>query len=140
MIAYFDTSAVVALLIDEPASAAAGAAWEEASRAAGVMLLYVEARAALARARRIERLTAQQIRAAVRALDVVYEELDVIDIDDALIREAGELAEAHALRGYDAVHLAAAKRLADSDVVFVAGDAELLAVASSLGLAIASVA
>jgi uncharacterized protein len=139
VIAYFDTSAVVPLLVDESGSDIASATWEEASRAVSVALVYVEARAALARARRVDRLTSARLRTAVQELEHFYSEIDVIDVDDSLIREAGELAETHALRGYDALHLAAATRLVDSDVILVAGDAALLTAAASLGLATAPV-
>lgn len=139
MIAYFDTSAVVPLLVDQSGSDIASATWEEANRAVSVALVYVEARAALARARRVDRLTSPRLRTAVQELHRFYSEIDVIDVDAALIHEAGELAETHELRGYDAVHLAAARRLADSDVVFVAGDAELLTAAASLGVATAPI-
>jgi hypothetical protein len=44
----------------------------------------------------------------------------------------------HGLRGYDAVHLAAADRIRDPDVVVVAGDHALLDAASAEGLAIAA--
>ena len=49
MIAYFDTSAVIPTIIDEPASVACVRLWDEADRVISVRLLYPEARAALAR-------------------------------------------------------------------------------------------
>jgi hypothetical protein len=48
------------------------------------------------------------------------------------------LAESHGLRGYDTVHLAAADRVRDVDLVVVAGNAALLRAAQSERLAIAS--
>jgi hypothetical protein len=44
------------------------------------------------------------------------------------------LAEARQLRGYDAVHLAAADRVHDPDVVVVAGDGALLDAATAEGM------
>lgn len=67
----------------------------------------VEARAALAHAARIGRLTSRQLQAAKRDLEALIDQLDVVDIDEELVRSAAELAEAHALRAYDAVHLSA---------------------------------
>ena len=139
MIAYFDTSALVPLLIAEEGSASVRHLWDAAGRVASARLIYPEARAALAQARRLERLTARQIRSAVRELDERYDQLDLIDLDDALARHGGELAEAYALRGYDAVHLAAAERLGDPDLVVVAGDRALLHAAEAEGLATAAV-
>jgi len=63
----------------------------------------------------------------------------VVSIDEALVRRAAELAEAHGLRGYDAVHLAGAERAADGDFVVVAGDRALLAAAAAVGLSVAMV-
>jgi predicted nucleic acid-binding protein len=55
----------------------------------------------------------------------------------ALARHAGELAEAHRLRGHDAVQLAAARRASDPNVVVVAGDSSLLDPATAEGMAVA---
>lgn len=139
MIAYFDTSAIVPLLIDEPGSGHARRAWDEASRIVGVQLVYPEARAALAQARRLGRLTSAQLRTAVHALDERFPQIDVVEIDEPLAREAGALAEAHGLRGYDAVHLAAAQRVQQPDLVLVAGDRSLLAAAGAIGVTVASI-
>lgn len=139
MIVYFDTSAIVPLLIEEPGSEAAANAWNEASRIAGTRLLFAEARAALAQARRTGRATAAQMRAAIDELDDRYAQLELVEIDDVLVRQAGELADSHGLRGYDAVHLAAARRILDADLVLVAGDRALLAAAQSLGLTVAAI-
>ena len=138
MIAYFDTSAVVPLLVIEAGSARAAALWDGADRVVSVRLVYPEGRAALAQAHRLGRLTARQLRAAVTELDSTYEEFDLVEVDDALARHAGQLAEAHGLRGYDAVHLAAADRVRDPDLVVV-GDEALLAAATAEGMTIAAV-
>ncbi len=134
MIAYFDTSALVPLIVAEPGSPVARELWDGASRVASVRLVYPEARAALAQARRAGRLTSRQLRAAVRALDACYLQLDAVEVDETLAHHAGELAEAHDLRGYDAVHLAAALRLDDVELVVAAGDRALVAAAGELGL------
>ena len=138
MIAYFDTSAVVPLLVAEPGSVRAATLWDGADRAVSVRLLYPEGRAALAQAQRLGRLTARQLRAAVAELEARYVELDLIELDDALARRAGHLAELHGLRGYDAMHLAAADRVRDPDLVVVAGDRALLTAAIAEGMATAS--
>ena len=139
MIAYFDTSAVVPLLVAEAGSARAAILWDEADRAVSIRLVYPEGRAALAQARRLGRLTVRQLRAAVRELEARYQELDFVELDDVLARRAGNLAEVHGLRGYDAVHLAAADRIRDPDLVVVAGDRPLLTAAAAEGIATSSV-
>jgi uncharacterized protein len=137
VIAYLDTSAVVPLLIAEPGSARAASLWDGADRVVSVRLLYPETRAALAQAERLGRLTARQLRDAVTALDSLYEEIDLVEVDDALARRAGDLAEGHRLRGYDAVHLAAAHRVRDPNVVVVADDNALIGAAAAEGMAVA---
>ena len=137
MIAYFDTSAVVPLLIAERGSEIAGRLWDSADRVVSVRLVYPEARAALAQAERLDRMSVRDLRAAVRGLDSRFEEMDLVEIDDPLAHLAGQKAEDHGLRGYDAVHLVAALRVHDPDVVLIAGDRALVAAASSEGLAVA---
>lgn len=139
MIAYFDTSALVPLLVAEPGSGRAAQLWDGADRVVSVRLVYPEGRAALAQAHRLGRLTARQLRTAVEELTARYEELDIVEVDDELARRAGQLAEAHRLRGYDAVHLAGADRVRDTDFVIVAGDGALLTAATSEGMTIAAV-
>ena len=138
MIAYFDTSAVVPLLVAEPGSARAASLWDGADRIVSVRLIYPEARAALAQAERLGRLTVRHLRDAVTEFDSLFEEIDLVEVDDALARRAGELAEARRLRGYDAVHLAAADRVRDPNVVVIAGDGALLDAAAAEGMAVAA--
>jgi uncharacterized protein len=137
VIAYFDTSAVVPLLIAEPGSSRATSLWDGADRVVSVRLMYPETRAALAHAERLGRLTARQLRDAVTAFDSLFEDIDIVEVDDALARRAGELAEVRQLRGYDAVHLAAADRVRDPNVVVIAGDGALLDAATAEGMTVA---
>lgn len=65
-------------------------------------------------------------------------QVDIVELDRLLSQRAGELAELHDLRGYDAVHLASAERIADLEVVMVAGDEDLIRAARALGLLTAS--
>jgi predicted nucleic acid-binding protein len=138
VIAYFDTSAVVPLLIAEPGSTRAASLWNGADRVVSVRLIHPETRAALAQAERIGRLTARRSRDAVTEFNSLFEEIDLVEIDDTLARRAGELAEVRRLRGYDAVHLAAAIRVHDPNVVVVvAGDGALLDAATAEGMTVA---
>lgn len=139
MIAYFDTSALVPLLVEEDASARASLMWDEADRTAGVRLIYAEAHAALAAARRSGRIEARGLRQAVAELELLYHQIDVVEVSDALVRRAGALAEEYALRGYDAVHLAGAETIVGEDSVLVSGDRPLCRAAESLGIAVAHV-
>jgi predicted nucleic acid-binding protein len=71
------------------------------------------------------------LRSAVRRIDELCGELDVIGLDAPLARAAGELAQQHALRGYDAVHLASAIAIADPDLVMATWDRDLASAATA---------
>jgi uncharacterized protein len=136
MIAYFDTSAIIPLIINEPSSDRCSRVWNESSRVVSVRLLYPEARAALAKAERMGRLSGTQRDAAGVELETIIAEVDHIEVTEALARRAGELAQAHGLRGYDALHLAAASAVSGSDFVLVTGDSDLAKAANSIGIAV----
>jgi uncharacterized protein len=70
---------------------------------------------------------------AVATLDDLYAQLRALAIDDRLARHAGDLAAQHALRGYDAVHLACALQLLGDDVLLATWDAALNAAARATG-------
>jgi predicted nucleic acid-binding protein len=82
---------------------------------------------------RIGRIDTNTLRKAVRAIDELYAELRVIGIDDRLAQFAGELAELHDLRGYDAVHLASAISVEDPRLVTVTWDRDLADAAVACG-------
>jgi uncharacterized protein len=134
VIAYLDTSALVPLLIDEPSSAICERLWDDADDVVSVRIAYVEAAAAIAHARRLERLTRAQQRAAVRFLDQIWDQLQLVDIDEPLVHRAGTLADLHSLRGHDATHCAGAESINDADVVAASGDRQLLAAWRALGV------
>lgn len=136
MIVYFDTSALVPLLIEEPDSRTAAQLWDSADRIVSVRLVYAEASAALGHAARLGRITQSDLPGLTTDLDSIYGQLDLIDIDDPLVRRAGALAQEFELRGYDAVHLAGAERLEDAEVVLASGDRALLDAAAALGLSL----
>lgn len=126
MILYLDTSALVPLLVSEPASEFCVELWDRADRVATVRLAYVEASAALAMACRLDRITTRQLSAAGRKLDDLWRAFDVIELEERLMVDAAREARSHALRAYDAVHCAAATELNEDDLVAAAGDQVLL--------------
>jgi predicted nucleic acid-binding protein len=137
MIVYFDTSAFVPLLIIEPGSPLARDLWDSADEVVTTRLLYVEAAAALARAHRMGRITDLSHRAAVDSLDDLWRDFRIIEIDETVARRAAELADRHALRGYDAVHCASAERIDAPDLVVASGDKDVLTACTELALATA---
>lgn len=136
MITYVDTSTLIKLLIDEVGTMAAGRIWDEADVLVTARIGHIEARAALAAARKQGRMAAVALRAAVAGLELLWSQMSVVEIDHELMRFAGDLAEKHSLRGYDAVHLAAA-HLVGADV-FSSADHRLCAAATASGFHVAN--
>ena len=135
MIGYLDTSALVPLLIEEPTSAACREFWNTAHAVTSTRLVHVEAAAALARAERNGRFTVEEYRLAGLQLGRSVAELELIEVDETTVRAAVDLAYRFGLRGYDAVHCAAAALFDAPDLVAGSGDRKLLAAWQELGVA-----
>jgi len=103
---------------------------------ASVALVVVEGRAALAAAHRGALLDARQHRRARQAFEMLVGALSVVEVTEALIVDAADLAEAEALRGHDAVHLAAADTVGAT--AFTSADSELCAAAQRRRLHVAN--
>jgi len=103
---YLDTSSLVKLYVAEPGSEDVRARVGQATIVATSAIAYPEARAALARRRRERVMRPAAFGAAKRALEDDWPKYLAVQLTEALCREAGQLAERYALRGYDAVHLA----------------------------------
>jgi predicted nucleic acid-binding protein len=134
MICYFDTSALVPLLIEESGTATVTRLWQKADRRVASPLIYVEAAGALAQARRLARLDDHEHEVALAALDAVYDRLYVTEISEVLVRRGAVLTHEFGLRGYDAMHCATAERLAVPEFVFASGDKKLLYACEQLGM------
>lgn len=136
MITYFDTSILMKLLIDDEAfRAESERLWVESNFAVCAEIGYTEARAALAAVRRNKRLTAAALRTAKEELELLWEQMSVVVVNTELVRAAGDLAEHDALRGYDAMHLAAA--IAGQVTVVASADRQLVEAARRRGFAVA---
>jgi prevent-host-death family protein len=92
---------------------------------------------ALAAASRAGRIDARGLRQAVADLEAAVASIQLIGVDAALAREAGRLAAEHALRGYDAVHLATALSVDDPALVVVTWDVDLARAALRCGRSVA---
>lgn len=141
MILYVDTSALVKLYVEEAGTPTVEARVEDAEAVATALVTYAEARAALARHRREGAISGADLRRAVRELERQWPTYNVVGLSDALVYSAGALAERHALRGYDAVQLAAALELraAGGRVEFCAFDTRLNRAARRERLAVSDV-
>lgn len=136
MITYVDTSTLLKLIIDEDGSDRAALIWGAADALTSVSLVFVEARAALAAASRAGRLTVDQHETATVELASLVEDLHIVEFSGALVVDAADLAEAEALRAYDAVHLAAARTVGAQ--VLTSADRALCEAARRGGLHVAN--
>lgn len=116
MILYLDTSSLVKLYVAEGSSAEVRTLAEKAELLATSVLAYPEARSAFARLQR-EGLLTESAGASLRAeLDLDWPHLLAIDLSEAIWRQAGDLAERHALRALDSLHLASFLALTVADL------------------------
>lgn len=137
MITYIDTSVLLKLLVDDEVGAdAAERLWLDSDFVVCAEIGYAEARAALAMARRNGRLDARGLSTAKDELNTLWAQVDVVPITTELVLAAGDLAEEEGLRGYDAIHLAAA--LAGPADVVATADGQLLAAAQHRQLDVAN--
>jgi predicted nucleic acid-binding protein len=114
--------------------------WNAADDVTATRLLYVETSAALARAHKSGRVSASKFEAAQRSLDELWPEFDVVELGEELAHRAAQLAIKCSLRGYDAVHCAAAEQLANGEGFLAAtGDKALLAACRELDIATADI-
>ena len=137
MTLYLDTSNLVKLYVEEHDSAAVHADVAAADAVVTSVVAYAEARATFARRRRERLMTPAELKTVVRQFDDDWAQLIVMAIDDELGRAAGRLADAHGIRGFDAIHLATFEALMahcpDDDVRFSCADHRLVKAARSLG-------
>ena len=137
MITYVDTSVLLKLLVDDEVGAdAAQRLWLDSDFVLCAEIGYAEARAALASARRGGRLDARGLSTAKAELNALWAQVDIVPVTTELVLAAGHLAESEGLRGYDAVHLAAA--LAGRASVVATADSQLLAAAQHRRLSVAN--
>lgn len=106
MTLYLDTSSLVKLYVAEAGSEDVRAQVDRATIVATSMIAYAETRAALARRRRERALRPAAFAAAKRTFEEDWPNYVAVQVTAALCRDAGNLTERYALRGYDSVHLA----------------------------------
>jgi len=123
-------------VFDEPGSELAAELWDRAESVVSSQLIYPEARATAAAAHRGRRITSATLRRAVDTIDGLCTELEVIGLDQDLARTAGDLAEVHGLRGYDAVHLATALRIEVDSMLVATWDGDLARAAVDAGCSV----
>ena len=123
MKAYLDSSAIVKLVRTESGHEQMVEFAGDADLLVSAAIAYPESRSAIARM--FDRRP-RELRAARTELDAFWARLAVLPIDEERGRSAGDIAEAHRLRGMDAVHVAAALEMASevSPLIFASWDSD----------------
>ena len=111
MILYLDTSSLVKLYVREDGSDEVKALLDGARVVATSQVAYAEARAAFAKKHRQGDFTDGQHHIVITNLQQDWGAYFALDVSWPVSRLAGELAERHGLRGFDAIHLASALTL-----------------------------
>ncbi len=136
-IVYFDSSALVKLLVDESGSEAAAILWDGCDAAVSSRLVYPEVCAALAAASRNRDLDEESLVSCERDWEGFWAAIRPVEISERVARAAGWLAKRHHLRGADAVHLASALEIDRSALVVAVWDRRLHTGATAEHLAVA---
>jgi uncharacterized protein len=134
---YFDASAFVKLLAEEPGSDLAAQLWDGCDAAVAGRLAYPEVRAALAAAACNHDLSEDELDAAEQAWEEYWAASRPVELTATVERQAGRLAREHALRGADAVHLASALAIGDPELVIAVWDRRLHTGAQAVGMRVA---
>lgn len=127
---FWDTSAMVALLLQEPSSAAARAAWTRTSRAWAWRWAVMEAEAALSRRKAPPSAWSQWA--------VLQGSLRLLDLDPAHWEALRAFNRGLRLRAADAAHVFVCERAATAvpRLNFITFDTEQAAAARSIGLSV----
>ena len=137
MILNLDTSCLVKLYINEPGTEEVKKAAGRADEIVSSLVAEAEFRSALARRRRDGLLTPSELTALKQKFRADWSEMFHVQLSDGISAFAGDLAESHGLRGFDAIHLASALSVVDDqdgEAWFFSADAKLNAAAKREGL------
>jgi predicted nucleic acid-binding protein len=139
MILYLDTSALVKRYVAEPGAAEVSDVISRADVIGTALISRAEVAAALAKAVRTDALTWQEAWACLQVFREEWPNLMRVQVTEMVVTRADALAWEHGLRGYDAVHLAAASLWQDAmgeQVTFSTFDRRLWETARGIGLAL----
>lgn len=110
--------------------------WASADKLTSTRLLFVESASSLERARRAKRVSDADSLNAFEQLEQMWDEMVVIELGEPLMLRAALLASQFGLRGFDAVHCAAALGMDDDNVIAVSSDSRMNAAWSKLGMTV----
>jgi uncharacterized protein len=116
LILYLDTSSLIKLYVEESGSRDIEDLVAGASLVCTSVVTYPEARSALARLCREGNLTAEKHVLSKTNLEEDWPDFLALEVTPEVWRAAGNLAEKHALRGFDSLHLASFLYLTGEDL------------------------
>ena len=134
---YLDSSAWVRLFLQEGNYAAVRMLVAQTEDKICYELGFVEVRAALAAANRAQRIDDDSLEQVKKQFELEWLKSSVVATDEVLIQRACGIAEYGGLRGYDAMHLAAAERVRMGgfmDMELLSFDKDLVRAAKMLGI------
>ena len=137
MIVYLDASALVKRYVSEPGSADVDRLVGKADAIGTAVISRAEVAAALAKAARMRVLARDEAGAALQAFRTQWPDLIRLQLTETIVAQADVLSWDHDLRGYDAVHLAAAHFWQSSlgeAVTLAAFDRQLWSAGAAVGL------
>ena len=122
---YFDSSALVKLVVEEEGSDIAAALWDGCDAPLSSRLAYPEVCAALTAAHRNHDLDDRDFAIAARDWDEFWAATRPVELTADVEQHAGELAKRRGLRGADAVHLASALAIESPSLLVAVWDRRL---------------
>jgi predicted nucleic acid-binding protein len=108
MMLYLDTSALIKRYVDEEGSGRVNELWDGATGLATSVVAFAEMIAALNRKQREGVLSAREYARTATSFKNDYRRFILIPVSSGLNERIETLARKHALRGFDAIHLASA--------------------------------
>ena len=108
MMLYVDTSALIKRYVDEDGSVRVNTLWDGATGIATSVVAFAEMIAALNRKKREGVLSAAEYTRTASAFKSDYRRVILVPVNARLNERIETLARKHALRGFDAIHLASA--------------------------------
>jgi len=137
MILYLDTSALVKRYFREPFSEGIVSRWGSAAHLVTSFVAYAETMAALHRKKREANVAEDLFRRITEQFHEDWQSFVRVEVNVGLEPYIHEVFERHALRGFDAIHLASALLIRERlprELVFACFDAGLLRAARGEGL------
>ena len=137
MILYLDASALVKRYTEERGTVEVKEAIRRATTVGTALISRAEVAAAFAKSVRTSALTSEEATQALHRFRLQWASYVRVRLSESVVARADSLAWQHGLRGYDAVHLAAAltwRDALDAGVVMATFDRALWKVAGQAGL------